>query len=334
MLQCSLNFHPNLSSPPGSCGLDFWQSTPALEWMKKYLHAEPVQIQVSEGGKHASLLCMLRRLPCGLFLASAYPYGFIAGDTDLFWKAKKQIVQTLFKRRIVRLEIAFSGEFIKQLNNIPHHSGILFPPKLEALRHVLDLAPAATNPDWLEKNFGSKIRWAMRKAERSGATVRPAHSNESGTIQQIYRQTMRAKGAPVNYGEERFKGIINDLSPLGLGEIYIGHINGEPAGFAAIVKGHQSWHLVQVAVPPENQSYRLSELLIGTAIREAASKKITYFDFMASQKSDKGLIAFKAKWKGIPEPINHAVIPTFPLLHHAVTIGRYLNRIKGRMNGN
>ncbi len=332
MLKCKLEFNHQIPGPAGSCGFDFWHSTPALEWINSYLSARPMQIQVTEENKKkATLFCLLRQLPCGLFLASAYPYGYIEGDVELFWQAVNQISQELRKHRVIRLEIALTGKYIKQLENYQQHSRIMVPPWLEAIRHVLNIKPAIQDPLWLEQTFGSKIRWAMRKAERSGGTVRQAQPAESTVIQRIYRKVMEAKGAPVNYGQERFQGIIEDLSPLGHGKIHVGYIDGEPAGFTATVQGQDSYHLVQVAVLPEKQSSRLSELLIGTTIKEAVNEKIKYFDFMASNKNDKGLIAFKAKWKSTPEKIYHAIIPSLPLIHYTIDLGRWLNKQKWKL---
>ena len=334
MIKCRLRFQFQASGKTGSCGLDFWQSPPAIDWINQYLVSQSAYIEVTDNCNKASLLCFIRPLPGGFFLASAYPYGCIDGDINLFWKAENHIAYALRKHRILRLEISFTGEFINQIATIPNSSKIIIPSKLEAVRHVLDLRPAISDPQWADKPFDSKIRWAMRKAVRSGATVEIAKSTDSAIIQNLYEETMRAKGAPVNYGEERFKGIITDLLPRGMGNIFIGYINQVPAGFAAIVQGQKSCHLIQIAVTPENQSARISELLIGTVINNAISKNITYFDFMASPKTDKGLIAFKAKWKGKSETIYHAILPVFPFFHKIIDLGRAIHKMKGRLNGN
>ena len=57
--------------PPSSCGLDFWQSDEASEWVCGYLDARPASLQVVAGGRSASLRLLLRRLPLGMSAESS-----------------------------------------------------------------------------------------------------------------------------------------------------------------------------------------------------------------------------------------------------------------------
>jgi len=138
-----------------------------------------------------------------------------------------------------------------------------------------------------------------------------------GTVQNIYADTMRAKGAPVNYGIERFSGIAEILRPLGQGEMFLGLHNGKPAGMAALVGDNKTAHLIQVAVLPQHQGTRLH-----TAIRHAVESEYRYFDFMASPREDRGLIAFKAKWATHTEEIRYWSLPSHRLLAKGLDFAR------------
>lgn len=310
--------------PLSSLGLDLWQSPTALEWMGAYLHARPWLLRVRDGDQEASIVLLLRQLKGGLTLASAYPYGWIYGDCDLFWRARSAIRHVLRRHGVVRLEIALSGEGL-QLAAIADS----IRPSLDAVRHVLDLdlADAAA----MDKAFDPNIRWAARKAVRNGVIVRAATIANVDAVQALYATTMQAKHAPVNYGRERWLGLLSQLAPQGAGHIYLAHVGQQPIGMAAVADAASSRHLLQLAVPPEHQSTRTSELLVMTAIHDALESGKRHFDFMASRVDDAGLIAFKAKWGTRAEPIRHLVMPIMPLISPMVDAARWLNRKGARL---
>ena len=316
---------------PSSCGLDFWQSPAALRWQASFLNAQPAVIRVTADSSSALLCCLLRRLPLGFALASAYPYGMICGDVDLFWRSGYEIAAALKRRQVVRLEIPFSGEYAHQLARLGT-DGRYFRrlQRLDAIRHVLDMESAKRDPDWLMSRLESNTRWAIRKATRSGCTVRQASASDLDVIQSLYSITMSAKGAPVNYGRERFQGMLEDLSHNGHAKVYLGQLEGRPAGIAAVVDGAISRHFIQLAVLPEAQSSRLSELLVAAVIHGAHVDGKRYFDFMASHLRDTGLIAFKAKWGAHAEAINYVVLRVNKLMGFTIDMGRWLNIRRAR----
>lgn len=311
---------------PSSCGLDFWQSPAALNWLARFLDARPAVIRVTADSRSAALCCLLRRLPFNNFLASAYPYGMIGGDVDLFWQSGPEIVSVLRKQRVVRLEIPFTGEYACQLPqpdmNVKH---VKLLDRLDAVRHVIDLEPARCDQEWLMRQLAHNTRKAIRKAGRSGCSVRQAVANDLGVVQSLYATSMRAKGAPVNYPAERFRGMIGELSSTGRAKVYLGQIGSRPAGVAAVVDGATSRHFIQLAVPPEMQWSCLSDLLVSAVIREAVVEGKRYFDFMASAMKDTGLIAYKAKWITKEEPIRYAGFQVIPLLGWGIDAVRWIN---------
>jgi hypothetical protein len=313
-----------------SCGLDFWYSPPAFAFTADFLRGRPATLRVSAGARRATVPCLLRRLPAGLQLASVYPYTCIAGDVALFWSAGKEIRAALMRHGVVRLELPFSGEYQQQLPEpLPRSSRAHVARGIGAVRHLFDFSGVASDEE-LEQGFHPNIRWAMRKALRSGCSVRNATAQDVDTIQALYAATMRAKHAPVNYGPERWAVMLGDLAARGAAEILIGEVDGAAAGIAAYVDAAESRHFIQLAVPPQFQARRLSELLVATALRGCLARGKRFFDFMASPLSDTGLIAFKAKWGTRAEPISHVVLPGVPLLSPLIDLARWANRMRAR----
>jgi hypothetical protein len=288
--------------------------------MGAYLHARPWLLRICDDENEARLVLLLRHLKAGLVLASAYPYGWIDGDRRLFWRARGAIRRVLRRHGVVRLEIALSGKGLKLAEAATDSIRV----SLDAVRHVLDLDELDSTA--MEKAFDPNIRWAARKAVRNGVTVRAATMGDVDVVQALYATTMLAKHAPVNYGPERWEGLLSQLAPLGSGHIYLAHIGQQPIGMAAVADAALSRHLLQLAVPPEHHSTRTGELLVMTAIRDALKSGKRYFDFMASRADDAGLIAFKAKWGTRSEPIRHVVLPVMPIVAPMIDAARWLNR--------
>lgn len=306
--------------PASSLGLDLWQSPAALEWMGTYLHARPSLLRIRDGDMEARIVLLLRQLKAGMTLASAYPYGWIDGDSDLFWRSRGAVRNALRRHGVVRLEIALSGEGLQ----LTEGAADSIRPSLDAIRHVLDLDTLDASA--MDKTFDPNIRWATRKAVRNGVIVRAAAMSDVDAVQTLYATTMQAKHAPVNYGRERWEGLLSRLVPYGDGQIYLAHIGEQPVGMAAVADGATSRHLLQLAVPPEHQSTRTGELLVMSAIHGALESGKRHFDFMASRADDAGLIAFKAKWGTRAEPIRHVVMPVMPLMGPMIDAARWLNR--------
>lgn len=312
---------------PSSCGLDVWQYDIGFRWTCRYMRGHSAHLHIVQGSKEARLRLLLRKTPVGIHLASSYPYGCIEGDVDLFWANAKEISNTLAKSRIACLEVPFSGEYAVQVSNEIEFRAL----NLDAVRHLLNLSEYDTSN--IEHKFHPNIRWALRKAARNGCRVRRATLEDVDQLQSLYLRTMRSKRAPVNYGRERFHGIVDDLEQVGKGCVYLGEIGGVACGMAAVVDGKISRHLIQLAVPPDYHKSRIGELLVATAIKEAVHIDLQFFDFMASAASDKGLIAFKGKWGGVQQPIQYSIIPGMAGTNYLVRLARWMNKVGARFYG-
>lgn len=327
VVNCELKLRkwPPTEGTPGSCGLDFWWSTASVRWVATYLNAVPATLALSDGIRRLSIRLYVRRLPLGLKLASTYPYGELEGDVSLLTpQGARAISKTLRYHRIIRAEIGLTDEtWARAISDVQAWT----PSQLDSglTRHVLGLNGEVLSGQeplgWLNR----KLRWAINRARRDGCQVRLATSGDAETVQRIYAETMRAKGAAINYGVDRFRGILQELMPLGRGKILMGYLQGVPVGMAAFVDGRASRHLLQLAVVPEAQSSRLSDLLIYECVQDAMASGKKYFDFMASHDYDKGLMEFKEKWGSVGEQIHTLVLPGLPGLGRVLNLARIAN---------
>jgi hypothetical protein len=312
--------------PPSSCGLDIWQSELGQQWVRTFFGTRWIWLTITEGSEQAALTFIARKLAPGLFLGSAYPYGTVHGSASCFARNLVGIKRALLRQGIVRLEIPFTGEYASQHASLPRNEANRAAAEpLGAERQVLNLDGNVSMDDF-QQRFDPNVRWAVRKAVREQCRVSTAGVTELRLAQSLYEETMRAKGAPVNYSAKRFSGIIDTLSRHGRGTVYLGFVGDVPAGMAAVVDGAISRHLIQLAVPPQWHASRLGELLTMTAISEGRAAGKRYFDFMASSTEDRGLIAFKRKWGGTSEPIDYLVLESLPMLGRAIAAGRLVNR--------
>lgn len=315
-----------LPSRANSCGLDFWHSQEGVLWAARFLQAQPVEVFLSYGDHQTLFPMLLRRLPGGLRLASVFPYGadaVLIAEPDLL----KPLLHALRRYRVVMLEYPYVDEC----------AHIHFQPVAEAaprmIRHVLDYQSALAGHDTLQQAFNSRIRWAIRKAGREGCTIRIAGPGDLGTVQSLYERTMREKGAPVNYGPERFEPLLGEFYTHGRGEIYAAECHGTGIGMAAVIHATQVTHLLQLAVPKAYQGTRAGDLLVSHAIEASIGRGGRYFDFMATPAGDEGLLAYKAKWGAHPQAIRELIVHAMPCLWRGVDAGRWLNRRIGAWRG-
>ncbi|HDO52366.1 MAG TPA: GNAT family N-acetyltransferase [Rhizobiales bacterium] len=322
-------------SRPTSCGLDFWHCTEGVFWAARFLGARPAEVILSHGEGQARFPVLLRRLPGGLCFASVFPYGAADGEAALIGEPglRKPLLQALRRHRAVTLEYPFvdacaDARFQAAAERM---RAVHTPPRM--IRHVLDYDAAFAGHDAIQRVFDSRIRWSIRKAEREGCAIRVAGPSDLNTVQSLYERTMREKGAPVNYGSERFAPLLGCFRAHGQGEVYVAERNRVGIGMAAVIHAAQVTHLLQLAVPKGYRGTRAGDLLVSHAIEASIGCGRRYFDFMATPAGDEGLLAYKAKWGAHPQVIRELIVHTMPLLWRGVDAGRWLNRRMGAWRG-
>ncbi len=327
-LRKGISLSRGIEPPPGKDGLDFWLSAAAKPWIEGTLKATGLTVSIERGTAKAALIVYLRRLVPGLTLASGYPYSTILGDVALFWEQFARLRRVLRQKGVSRMELALSPVEMQRCLTADSDRWIAahYLDSLQATRQIMDLG-AFSSLDQLQSCYPSKLRWAIRKANKSGARVAPAEPDCIARLQQLYKDTMREKGAPAYYGAQRLHILAGDLAPAGRGAIFAGFINGEPAGMAAAIDSEITRHLIQVAVPRAYRNYRLSDLLVSNAIQDAFQKGKRYFDFMSTARGDAGLVQFKEKWGAASENTVHAVVALKPFASRLIDSLRRASRV-------
>jgi hypothetical protein len=264
----------------------------------------------------------------GLILASGYPYSTILGDVALFWEQFARIRRVLRRQGVSRMELALSPAEARRCltPGADRWIAVRYLDSLQATRQIMDLG-AFSSLDQLQSRYPAKLRWAIRKANKSGARVEPAGPECIASLQRLYEDTMHEKGAPAYYGVHRLRILASDLAPADRGAIFAGVVNGEPAGMAAVIDSEITRHLIQVAVPKAYRNYRLSDLLVSNAIQDAFQRGKRYFDFMSTARDDAGLVQFKEKWGAASEDTVHAVVALKPFASRLIDSLRRASRV-------
>lgn len=308
-------------------GLDLWLSTAGSAWVDSVLRGRTVTVSIeSDCGTGAWLVLCLRRVLPGVGLASSFPYGVVFGEQRLFWTQWPAIRTELRRLGIACLELAL----IDPVRDVGPRDWLPKRAMLDAGRQQRQVLALDPNHD-PSISWPASIRWALRKAQRMSAHVVPLTvPADIAHAQRLYVQTMREKGAPAYYGEERLRLIAETLQPRGAGILYLGYVGDTPAGMIAATDGSAVRQLVQLAVPRAYQDTRLADLLVATAILDAWIAGRRYFDFLATPSGDAGLRQFKEKWGATSYPITLLRLDTRPLRAALIDAARLASRFTAR----
>ena len=315
----------------GDCGLAFWVSRAGQRYGEVALAAQSFVVRVSRGGDAATLAYLKRPVAPGIVLASAYPYGAVIGDRELFWDKLESVRAALKKSGVGRLEIALAGRHLEQMRG-PGLSRRLDEGRVGLVRetrHVLDLSDLVRKDDVLD-GYPSKLRWAVRKASKCGVSVRKGGGGDVALAQGLYERTMKEKGAPTYYDDARLSYIAGPLAEQGWGALFVAEQQGIAVGMAAAVDSGTTRHVVQIAVPRVYRGGRVSELLVHEMIKDALGSNVQTLDFMATTPGDEGVSAFKQKWGAQESPVCYLVIDTKPVVSRIIALGRKISRLRAR----
>jgi lipid II:glycine glycyltransferase (peptidoglycan interpeptide bridge formation enzyme) len=141
------------------------------------------------------------------------------------------------------------------------------------------------------------IRRDVRKAEKSGVTVRSGHSIEDVRLfYDLYLSSMKRNRAAAKYPLQWFKVLCEGGPKEALGEIRFAVLEQEPIAGVVLVHSTTATHYFHNGSRSESLKYCPNELLVHRAIEEAIERGAACFDFMGSDREDLSLIHFKEKW--------------------------------------
>ena len=141
------------------------------------------------------------------------------------------------------------------------------------------------------------VRRDIRKAQRSGVTVRAGSSREDVRIfYELYLASMGRNRAVAKYPARWFHAIYEEMAEKGLGTFLFADFNQKAVAGAVLINSSTSTHYFHNGSLYEFLKFCPNELLIHSSLEIAFAEGKSFFDFMGSDPLDRPLIKFKEKW--------------------------------------
>jgi len=173
--------------------------------------------------------------------------------------------------------------------------------------YVLELS----QPEVVWTKLDSKsVRWAIRKAQRDGVTVRKAGS--VGDIKRFYvlnLKTKRRLGVP-GHPERLFLEIFREMGTRC--QLYFAEFQNKIIAGIVTIEFNS---IVLYWYAAYEISYRMHQpnyLLLWTAIEESCRKGYKFFDFGRVSSAEQGLAAFKRHWGTKEKKLDYYFYPRIP----------------------
>lgn len=168
---------------------------------------------------------------------------------------------------------------------------------------------ALSDPDALFAGFQSQVRRNIRKAEKSGLTIRVADDPKDLThvYFDLHAETRRRLGVPTQ-PRRLFEALWTHMVEPGLGFVLLAIHEGRPVAGAVFL----DWNgRVVYKFGASAQRYwplRPNNLIFWEAIRRGCESGARELDFGRSDLEDEGLRAFKASWGAVEEPLVYTTL--------------------------
>lgn len=178
--------------------------------------------------------------------------------------------------------------------------------------HVLELGGRTWDELW--QGFKRNIRRDIRIAEKKGVTAVWC-SDEDGyrAFYQLYLDSMRRNSAIPKYGWAFIDALRRHIGDGGHGGLFLAMKDDRAvAGVMVVDSGDTSFYLMGGSTSADLK-YCPNDLLIGEAIKRAASIGKSRFDFLPSGPGDTALMQFKAKWGAREVPLRTLDLTAQPL---------------------
>jgi len=264
--------------------------------LREGLKGQPLYFYLKDGGEIvAGLPGVLLSFRIFKILYASIPYGHLIGEKS-YYSAFLQLLEKEFGRKgidQVRLtESPFSNSY----------SPGSFKP-ISAKCTLLDLRGYDKEKVW--EGYRKNIRRDVRKAQRSGITIRNGDSKEDIRIfYNLYLNSMGRNRAMAKYPLRWFEAIYEGMVEKGWGAFLFAELEDTVIAGAVFIKSPTSIHYFHNGSRYEFLKFCPNELLIHSALEEAIEKGNPFFDFMGSDPNDASLIRFKEKWGGQSMDLN------------------------------
>jgi len=262
--------------------------------LEEGLGARAAYYVLERGGERVVALAgvHLRFGPVRMFYANI-PYGGLIGDASAFPLLARELDaqwrrEGVHEVRIVRTAFdAFEA-----------------PPGYEcteAVHHLLDLGAL----DFVSgKPYPSAVMRNVRKAEDAGVEVRDiADAGQVERLYDLYVDTMRRNRAPTVWTRRFLRVLYDRLVVAEQARMLLAWHRGRVVAGIVLIRSGEIVYYFFGASDADALAHRPNDLLFSEAIRASAAAGARTFDFMTSRLTDEGLIRFKEKWGGRPEPL-------------------------------
>jgi hypothetical protein len=256
--------------------------------LKEGLGGQPLYFYLKDRGEIvAGLPGVLLDFKIFKILYASIPYGHLIGEKSYYPTFLELLGNEFRRRRIDQIRLAespFSEPYAPEFFN-----------RVSAKCTLLDLRGYDKEKIW--EGYKKNIRRDVRKAQKSGVTIRGGGSREDIRIfYKLYLASMERNKAMAKYPFHWFEAIHEIVTKKGSGTILIAELNRTPIAGLVLVYSSSSAHYFHNGSQYEFLKFCPNEQLVHSSIEYALEKKISFFDFMGSDPKDLALLRFKEKW--------------------------------------
>jgi hypothetical protein len=196
--------------------------------------------------------------------------------------------------------------FIEIRGNMPETEG--FVSNKYYKRHLVDLRKKV--PDMLKTIDKKTIQYGIRKAEKSGITIKEA--NDASGMREFTRLNMltRKKHGVPSQPTIWFEQLLKSVITAGNGFILTAELNNQVIGASLFLKCGQKLHYKYNASDPAIlRSASPNHLLTWTAIKWGNENNFITLDFGRTSPDNEGLMRYKEMWGAIVVDIPYFYYP-------------------------
>jgi hypothetical protein len=267
--------------------LIFYQSVWS-QVLKEGLGGQPLYFYLREGGGIvAGLPGVLLNFRVFKILYASLPYGNLIGEREYFGPFMEILEDEFRKRKIDQVRVTESP-FSK--SQIPGSF-----KSISAKCTLLDLRGFNKEKVW--EGYKKNIRRDVRKAQKSGVTIRDGDSREGiHLFYKLYLASMERNRVMAKYPLRWFETLYDIVTKKGLGTILIAEMHGVAIAGVVLIYSASSTHYFHNGSQYEFLKFCPNELLVHFSLEKTIEKGNSFFDFMGSDPNDLSLIRFKEKW--------------------------------------
>jgi hypothetical protein len=267
--------------------LIFYQSIWS-EVLKKGLGGQPLYFYLKEGGEIvAGLPGILLNFTIFKILYASIPYGNLIGEKSYYPLFMELLEREFRKRGIDQVRITESP-FLQ--SHQPHSF-----KSVSAKCSLLDLR--GLEKERILERHKKYIRRDVRKAQRSGVTLRIGASGEDASLfYQLYLASMERNRAVAKYPFRWFEAIYEGMVERGLGIFLFAELDKMTIAGVVLINSATTTHYFHNGSKAQFLRFCPNELLVHFSLEKAIERENSFFDFMGSDPMDLPLIKFKEKW--------------------------------------